>query len=492
MEEVKLCFDSHWSILASLEYDSVSSDVIMSCKDGKVSAHKIILFSAIPQLKELLCFGCRLSHDEMHIILPEMLQDDAREALRELYSNRNPGYLMNLLDLRDTKSLKRNINEVISQKDSHNNSNTKHRSGEETEVNVKGELDIKQECDDLNVASEFQHFAQIVANNRNPFVVDYGQDIVQVENFRNMSEEEFNSNFQVGLKFASVLDAKTFLEIYMERRDVKFVIAKNDKKSILYCCHCGRTSKPKGLGIRRTSSKSTLCPAEIRMTKSIRGYLKITRIEESHNHDSKHGLPKEIKGGYYNWAKVDHLIRDAVISDKSVEEVNEMLFAEGVHPLPSMLALTKKVKGFKRQLGLEAPYIGPPKNDYRWNNISEGLVREGVIHRKGNHEIREILEAAGVAPLPTLLDVKRKSRYYRKMYDIQASTVINPSIKDQQHAYKSGTHFKDESEWEFGFNGDANPSQYIHSKIYPTDSNFNPSQPAIEGDSMHFSNQHSC
>ena len=76
------------------------------------------------------------------------------------------------------------------------------------------------------------------------------------------------------------------MEIYNQRNSSRMVIAKHDSKCMKYECCRGRYAPSRSKGKRSHNHfLFTGCEAEIRITKHQNGDLKVTFMNEEHNHE---------------------------------------------------------------------------------------------------------------------------------------------------------------------------------------------------------------
>ena len=88
-----------------------------------------------------------------------------------------------------------------------------------------------------------------------------------------------------GLVVHSVDEARELVNMYSKSTKVKMVIRKHDKTCLKFICSKGRYQPSKSTGKRpNTHFTFTDCQAEIRWYKSPQGYLKISFMENVHNH----------------------------------------------------------------------------------------------------------------------------------------------------------------------------------------------------------------
>ena len=80
-------------------------DVILFCQEGKeIYLHKAVVFSQIPELKDLLCESCDFDHGEITaIFLPDITVDNMMHSAKKLYEYQNPESFLEILELKGFK-----------------------------------------------------------------------------------------------------------------------------------------------------------------------------------------------------------------------------------------------------------------------------------------------------------------------------------------------------------------------------------------------------
>ena len=104
-----------------LYQDNVYSDIILIAGNGTFYAHSHLIFKHIKSLEQLICDGCKLTHENIVIFIPDVRKDILEVSWMELYLQSDPTQLRNILNVRgvennsDNRELLRNTDDVCIQ-----------------------------------------------------------------------------------------------------------------------------------------------------------------------------------------------------------------------------------------------------------------------------------------------------------------------------------------------------------------------------------------
>merc|ERR1719483_455752 len=140
------------------------------------------------------------------------------------------------------------------------------------------------------------------------------------------------------------------------------VTKKNDSKRLLLECYRAHSRKSQSQGIRNreTNKHFTGCAVMFSFYKQVRGTFKLTSFHLTHNHEVEIRVAYGPRSGGrgFDWnTTADAIVRDGVISEKSVPEMLELMKNEGISPLPSPLTISKRVSLVKKSMEI----LGIPK-----------------------------------------------------------------------------------------------------------------------------------
>jgi len=81
-------------------------DVIFATADGQVFMHKMVLFSGLPMLRDMLCNACVDAHEELVIVIPDVTKVMVQEAVDKLYEVGNGDSLARLFSMKNKEDNK--------------------------------------------------------------------------------------------------------------------------------------------------------------------------------------------------------------------------------------------------------------------------------------------------------------------------------------------------------------------------------------------------
>ena len=111
---------------------------------------------------------------------------------------------------------------------------------------------------------------------------ELGEDVAAPQELNEGSHE---ISLSKGMVVESVDAARDLMFKYSQSKFVKMVVRKNDRNTLKYICSRGRYQPSKSKGDRPNNHYSfNACQAEVRWYKSSAGHLKITFLDETHNH----------------------------------------------------------------------------------------------------------------------------------------------------------------------------------------------------------------